>query len=817
MLRVGKYDLPEKNKRPKRACSFCRRKKVKCDQKVPCSTCIRYGNDDCDLWIPPPEANNTPKLKLIPKLKTRAGGDTSSTSLSGILSERYSKKSFKEETIHSLGERCILFNSDEETVNLHEGKQILGTGPVDRQTFGPLSWVTLHLNDNYYMFLIHFCKSLKDFDTLLNDMNTYAKECEKFKSNMYLSKNNHSCRKSLEGDSEVHTMFAKDECKNTNAYNGSLSLKEKLDKVELIDRLKNILPSRTEINSLMNIFFGSIHGLIPIVDESDFREKIRQIFENKHDTIDIQKKNDFVTLGILFLILRLSAISACLLSNVTSQEEITSEQIQNERYYIERTAEYFSAAKICLENTNLYQCNNIPALQLLIFVYVLHIYSPEENGGLDGRPTKKIFSNILQLALSIGLNNDPSKLPPRFRHPKLDNISRKIWCFIVYLDICDSIATGDPLSTAALPSDTQWPTFSELELNNDALNLEREIIENLQKRYVILGHLSGVLSSLLNTNKDLKLKDLSTKIDSIVSINQEIEVSIKEFATSSKVITFSNAMNILHYLNMNSLLFSLYFKLFLHHEKTSNHVLCDHYIIKYMDCSLRSPYRLYLYIRKEAAIFNNSCFKLVIIPNILHMMQKSFICILLLLIRLKFLREKWKNREAKSGMANNLSTILKCDEVVSLLLRRFTVLTDITHTLFSSYYVAWRMYRVSTFVISMVLSDEFNARIAEKFLNFDILVNENTLDKIISLLCDIENEENIDESLNTTDESLIAREPSTDVFLQSDLERLNDIWSEPARNGSYSENEDRGDFNVFDFLFNSGLDFDLNFESAYQF
>lgn len=816
MLRVGKYELPKKNKRPKRSCSFCRRKKVKCDQKVPCSTCIRYGNDDCDLRMLPPEATNTPNIKLVPKLKKPVRGDTSSNSPSGIPVETYSKGSLEAQTGCILDKRHILFNSDEETVNIHEGKQILGTGPADRQTFGPFSWVTLHLNDKYYTFLIHFCKSLKDFDTILNDMNTYAKECEKFKSDMYKSKNNHSSRQNIAANYKDEAMFTKICDKRKKFHNNSLWLKEKHDKLELINHLKDILPSRNEVKFLLNIFFSSVHGLIPIVDESDFRKKIRQMLEEQYESTDIERKFDLATIGILFLILRLSAISASLLSNAIVQEEISSDRPENERYYIEKTSEYFNAAKTCLENTNLYQCNNIPALQLLIFIYVLHIYSPEENGGLDGRPTKKIFSNILQLAVSIGLNNDPSKLPPRFRHPKLDNLSRKIWCFIMYLDICDSIATGDPLSTAALPSDTQWPAFSELELNNDALYLEKEIIENLQKRYVILGCLSDVLSSLLNNNKDMKLKDLSTKISSIESINKEIEVLIKEFTTSSKVITISDAMNILHYLNLNSLLFSLYFKLFLHHEKTINHVFRDHYIIKYMDCSLRGPYQLYFYIRKKAAIFDKSCFKLVIIPNLLHMMQKSFICILLLMIRLKFLKEKLKKCETESGMANQLSSIMKCDDAVSLLLRRFTILTDIAHTLFSSYYMAWRLYRVSTFVISMILSDEFNERIAEKFLNFNIFISEDTLDIIIKLLCDIENEEKIDENLNKTNESLIIREPSTDLFSQSDLERFNDIWSEPVRNGSYFENEDQGNFTVFDFIFNSGLDFDLDFESAYQ-
>mmetsp|Transcript_7524 Transcript_7524/g.9502 ORF Transcript_7524/g.9502 Transcript_7524/m.9502 type:complete len:104 (+) Transcript_7524:34-345(+) len=35
--------------RGKTACSFCRKKKVKCDGKLPCTTCVRHKNQKCDL------------------------------------------------------------------------------------------------------------------------------------------------------------------------------------------------------------------------------------------------------------------------------------------------------------------------------------------------------------------------------------------------------------------------------------------------------------------------------------------------------------------------------------------------------------------------------------------------------------------------------------------------------------------------------------------------------------------------------------------------------------------------------------------------
>lgn len=59
------YSL-RRNGRGKHACSLCRKKKVKCDGNAPCSMCIKYKNQRCDLTTNRYSTNrNLQSLKLI--------------------------------------------------------------------------------------------------------------------------------------------------------------------------------------------------------------------------------------------------------------------------------------------------------------------------------------------------------------------------------------------------------------------------------------------------------------------------------------------------------------------------------------------------------------------------------------------------------------------------------------------------------------------------------------------------------------------------------------------------------------------------------
>lgn len=52
----------------KTACTFCKRRKIKCDQNQPCASCLKYKNPDCDYASSPPTKKRTKKNVLETEL-----------------------------------------------------------------------------------------------------------------------------------------------------------------------------------------------------------------------------------------------------------------------------------------------------------------------------------------------------------------------------------------------------------------------------------------------------------------------------------------------------------------------------------------------------------------------------------------------------------------------------------------------------------------------------------------------------------------------------------------------------------------------------
>lgn len=818
MLRINKQEIPKKRKKPTKSCSFCRKKKVKCDQKLPCSTCLRYGNTECDFIGPALTMRQSAVTNLFPKLEN---GDTSNVDNRNKLALPSLESSLDRNIGDSVLKNYIYFESDEEYVNIDDCKQVAGADPRDRQTFGPFSWVTLSFGDSYYMFIYKpvldlYKKSSKDTGTVLHDTDVYARECERFKSDHYLSRKAY-CKKLMKSNNaEKYVAFPEDNAINSTYFRHTVMKED--DSAKLLSFLIDKIPAKEVTEFLLHVFFSTLCGFIPVLDEKDFRETISQILgqedsvNGKFTNMNIRKKTDFALVGILLAILRISSLSCSPLPNIFNEQQKTLNVMKGKKDYIELTSECFNAAKVCLDQIDIYQCSNISALQLLIFVYVIHLYSPEEGGGIDGRLVRMFLSNIIQLAYSIGLHHDPRHIPLRFRHSNLDNVARKIWHFIVYMDTCNSLMSGDPLFTAVFPSDTALPVFSELNNNSSDLSLEKETFSNFRKKHNLVSRLNDILSILLNSKEGANLKDLSRRVYNLELLNEEYDASMQKFISESNNITRITAINIVDCFRLKSFLFSLYFKLVLKYDKNGNQILSDHYMIKAINHSLRDPFKLYFYFRSNSSLYENSG-KFFIIPNLILMVQKSLTCISLLLIRLNFWKVKLKTFGPPKDSTSEQSIMIKCEHAISLLLFCFSTSYDIVYSLRSSYYLAWRLTRVYTLVISVILSDEFPENVARNVLHFNISFSEHMIDTIVNTLSEIQVEKASNEKFGLDQQPLVNGDYTAELSSQFDLERIyNDLWPNATQYEALFENEYVNNSPMIDFFFNCGIDLNLDFE-----
>lgn len=414
--------------RGKTACSFCRKKKVKCDGKVPCSTCLQYKNQQCDLISQVPPNRSVQYSQIIkPKLPVKNVNNvlnspavsSNEMGVYGKLFGNHSETELLDKTSGQFAEPPSA--SSEETINFFEdGGKIVAINPYSRQFFGPFSWLSLLLNDIYSLpYMRYILSHKKDFNTIIEDLETYTKD-------------NHTFRDENSNLSDLQKGTNITEKKNKSAY-----IHHAVQKNDLTQSIKLILPKTDVIWKLINQFFFVAYPFFPLVEESDFRKHLEEII-GKEDYTDtkiahftIRKRVDYAVIGLLLIFLRIAYLS--LSSNIVDNglKDVQESPLASEREYLLSNPiniEAFTVAKNCFSQFDYFNCIDIQVLQLVLFIRIYYIYAPEEGDDYDGKISRILNSTIIQMAYSMGLHRDPGHLPYNFNNIELNNnLNRKIW------------------------------------------------------------------------------------------------------------------------------------------------------------------------------------------------------------------------------------------------------------------------------------------------------------------------------------------------------------------------------------------------------
>lgn len=286
-LELHSYPL-RKNRRGKSACSLCRKKKVKCDGNSPCSTCVKYKNQRCDLMTNklPPNRNlqGLKPIKPYSVLEQSKIAPGTKPPLNEI-NIKYSEFSTEADTPSK-----IPYDLPQETINIFEDGKVVGSSGYNRQYFGPLSWFTLLFLDEYTLPYIRYIEAhKKDFKTVNEDLDIYSKEGRNFQDANTQTRVNSSLHKGTgaQGKTNRYPVFA-----------------YKLQDDDLIERIKAILPQKKLSWKLLDYFFLKIYPFFPLVDEIDFRKQLEKIigkkgFDEGLKGLTIRNKVDIAVIGLL--------------------------------------------------------------------------------------------------------------------------------------------------------------------------------------------------------------------------------------------------------------------------------------------------------------------------------------------------------------------------------------------------------------------------------------------------------------------------------------------------------------------------------------
>lgn len=485
----------------------------------------------------------------------------------------------------------------------------------------------------------------------------------------------------------------------------------------------------------------------------------------------------------------------------------------------------FKVAECCFNLFNYNQCNDIQVLQLALYIRVYYTYAPEEGDGLDNRLSRTLNSAIIQMAYSLGFSRDPSNLSYKFNNARLGNLSRKIWHFIICLDYNNSILVGDPLMTSIIPSDTKFPYYNEGNENSINKSSEREIIhvfENIQGRLELLKIAFDVV---FNVEEGMNINRLLESLVHLESYLQKGDIISKNQFSVIHLVTLEDMVELNGMLDIKFLMTSMYFKIFIHYEKKKNDGLVCFYAKKLLKISVIDQFPYYLKILDGTINALDEISLFYVIPSLIRLAQKYFFCLSFILIRVKYFEFKMKIAEGNySNILKKDCHYLKAQTLISLLQKCTQWMLDCLKKLSMKYYIAWRLYKVHSHALSVMLSESFYSENETSILNLWDSFNEKAIDEMIELLNPLFNETDLHEDPSFQQNILDTEEHNYQLpFTKNDTTiptatDIDEFWLDLMSMKNDSVNPDYNNyFDIFDPLKNTSLELDPVLDSDSNF
>lgn len=727
-----------KRNRASIVCGFCRKRKVKCDRQVPCSTCVKYGNIECHYSNhDEKEKANTNLMSELNDLKAKLhtiedmiGNNTDASSLSyNKVDSSDDTSSTKHESYSDSSSTAVDTPSDilGEEISLFDGhSSIIDKFAFLRRSHGIFSWVTFTKLDPVTEVISGYIHSIltNHLKKVFNDDGDQEKSGKVFREKIMAELN--------------VTAMKKNSCLATS---NSIDLTEQRAKklgvvfydwegyegVHLTERIKLILPTKVVIWKLIRRYFDALYPFFPYIDENTFRDQVISVigpesYENeKVELLNIRTKLDFAVLGLLLIVLRLSYLS--LFSSVVATNEAEflrsdpSVGSEEKLFLINNpiNIDAVTIAKDCLFLFNMLDIASLHVLQLAFYLKIYATFAPEEgDGSLVG--TSQIFTGIaVQMAMDLGLNRDPDCYPVGLQNEKVNNLSRKIWYGILQIDMMFSLASGRPLVADTTYSDTKLPFYKPGNENINDIEKEKEVVLAFKNFFTYYGPLKDITRLVLNMRTKFRVGDLMSKL---TSLDNELKSHLYKLSLLTSEHVFSSTfamretMDVLVYVNIRFFLLSNYLHMFVHYEKLRRFDISFYFLRKILS---EIVFDMLPFMNRLLDVSNkrfNHVIDLILIPTLEIGIHKSCLIISALIARTYFVKyhyEKAVNLSALGGADQKYLSLLV--DVQGKLELTFRSLYDLVNKLSGRYYYAWRIGKVSNIILGIITSKTLSEKL----------------------------------------------------------------------------------------------------------
>ncbi|TID31406.1 hypothetical protein CANINC_000001 [Pichia inconspicua] len=546
--------------------------------------------------------------------------------------------------------------------------------------------------------------------------------------------------------------------------NNIISQKTSDDKY-LLHQILLVLPCKRVIWLLIDRFFTHVYPVFPYLDQFYFISDVEMILkESKYlnpeseeiiQTLSIHKKLDFATLGILLLVLKLAESSY----DDTAEDEKDSNYNFLQKYKI--SDDIVIVAEMCLDKFNILKKCAFPVFQLALLLRHYEIYSGSTDVSNPGGHI--LISLLIQLATSLGLNRDPSKMDFTMNNRKMGNLWRKIWYGLVSIDTKQVMLFGNGKAISDDFYDTQLPSFDEASSNIDDLELERKVIEKIKLNFhydQLCSKLACYACSLTKTPNVRQILDqlLDLEKATIERFGTLKDIIRKEATTHAKKL--AKFWDVLIYVQVMGLVDCIYSNLFIYFQKLKNYKAAKFVRFKGIYILFQTFSNLEAITVDSSQLFGAGL-TMVISQVVLPIIHKGWIGLSSTYVGVFLARDKLKDKEDTSRKNQLLMTVLSnitgSGQIYLAVLKRLS----------GHCFYAWKLMKAHSFILELIRNKRF---IFNSLTHLYNLLEEMTEEDCLNLL-EVTNTKNY---LDVDKESTLFK-TLKDCILHNNIDQVIDI------------------------------------------
>lgn len=616
---------PQRKKRQLLVCTLCRERKVRCDRGLPCLSCKRHKTESLCTYerspstseghkpnptrapngpdvIPPrnsigsidpfhhtfrngsgPEVKPGPEHGLL-----RDPQDTvylATTTSADLLSQFKSMRNV-------IGVNPVSYGNDH--INFYQNYSSISYDPntLEEINHGPFLWHSVVRVDPGLLQVWSFIMNVKPTATGSNGITSFQSIAQGSQSAQFRVVDKIKQHLLMKFDASNSALNSKDVPLGLTFHDPNSHVHD----LELQDRLRGILPCRRIIWSHIDRFFKYIYPFYPYLDEQLFRASVTRIIGacvydgSVVERVVAKGATDYALIGILCIVLRLSYLS--LISNdcdynnrMKNGEKVDSKDdvICPGMLVTPLGLEFVDLARQCLHHYQVLMRSNLTILQLLVFTRIYMELSPED---LEG-PARDVYQLnngvLLQMAYVIGLNREPDLMTDTLSNKRLNHVRRKLWIFIQFKGILNSLKFGSPFIASTMCTDTRFPFFNEENENCSNPELDRYIENSFKPLEELVVLMSDVSETILQVKQGTSMVDLVQHVNRLENYVFHKLGTLRNCLESYSQTGEQSVVPILlaqYHLPIYVFLISLHFRLFAYYESKGKNLLAVFYCKK---------------------------------------------------------------------------------------------------------------------------------------------------------------------------------------------------------------------------------------------